>query len=288
MRRIIVTGSTGLLGRAVYTDFSRTDQVEGWGWNRSDGGIRRVDLRSRESVETRVVDFSPDIVIHCAANRFPDRCEKDPNAAEEVNVAATSHLARVVEKIGAKMIYVSTDYVFDGTSPPYKESDTPNPLNSYGISKLKGEEEVELTLSDYIILRVSILYGPVEFLEESSICVLYKYILDNERRKMDDYSVRYPTYTSDVAGVMRFLLESGASGYFHFSGNEAMTKFEMVRQVAHLKGLSSEHIVPEKNPPENGTIRPISSHLDCSKLNDLGFTERTPFSTGIRDTLKTW
>jgi dTDP-4-dehydrorhamnose reductase len=105
---------------------------------------------------------------------------------------------------------------------------------------------------------------------------------------MDDYAIRYPTYTPDVADVMGFLLRKNATGCFHFSGNEAMTKFEMVRRIAHLKGLSSEHIAPEKNPPDNGTIRPISSHLDCTKLNQLGYTDRTPFQTGIRDTLKSW
>jgi S-adenosylmethionine synthetase len=288
MKRIIVTGGTGLLGRAVYQEFSRTDRVEGWGWQRADGHHKKIDIRNRAEVEAAFDALSPHAVIHCAANRSPDDCEKHPETAEELNIAPTAHLARVAEKYGTKMIYISTDYVFDGTAPPYEEDDRPNPLNIYGESKFRGEQEVAQALSDYVILRVSVLYGPVVRLKESAISVLYEVLKKKEQAFVDDHALRFPTYTPDVARAIRLLMEEDASGIFHFAGIECMTKYEMLQEIADLKGLSSSHVVPGKTAVPARTKRPENSQLDCSKIEKLGFMEWTPFLAGIDMTLKKW
>ena len=288
MKRMIITGSTGLLGRAVYQEFSRSEQVEGWGWQRADGRHKKVDIRSRKEVEAAIETFSPHVIIHCAANRSPDHCEKNPASARQLNIAATAHLAGAAEKSGVKMIYISTDYVFDGTAPPYQEDDPPNPLNIYGYSKLRGEQEVEQTLSDYAILRISVLYGPVLSLGESAISVLYDVLRKKEKAFVDDHACRYPAYTPDVARAIRLLVENDASGIFHFAGIECMTKYEMLQEIAGLKGVSADHVIPEKATVPEGTKRPENSHLDCAKIEKLGFTEWTPFLAGIDMSLKKW
>ena len=171
-KRVLITGASGLLGRAIFDEFkSKKDswEVLGLAFTRTGNDLRRVDLRSNHEVESVIHEFKPNIVIHSAAERRPDFVEKHEEDTASLNVTASQVIAECATKEGAFTLYISTDYVFDGTSPPYKPTDKPNPLNKYGQSKLEGENATLKYLPNCGVLRVPILYGPIEHLQESAV-----------------------------------------------------------------------------------------------------------------------
>uniref|UniRef100_A0A452QLY6 Methionine adenosyltransferase 2 subunit beta n=1 Tax=Ursus americanus TaxID=9643 RepID=A0A452QLY6_URSAM len=235
--------------------------------------------------------LSPHVVVHCAAERRPDVVENQPDAASQLNVDASGNLAKEAASIGAFLIYISSDYVFDGTNPPYREEDVPSPLNLYGKTKLEGEKAVLENNLGAAVLRIPVLYGEVEKLEESAVTVMFdKVQFSNKSANMDHWQQRFPTHVKDVATVCRQLaekrmLDPSIKGTFHWSGNEQMTKYEMACAIADAFNLPSSHLRPITDSPVLGAQRPRNAQLDCTKLETLGIGQRTPFRIGIKESL---
>ena len=178
LHRVMITGASGLLGRAVMQQFSNSDcwEVLGLAHTRAANNLKKLNLLDFDETKRVVEDFKPHVIIHCAAERRPDVVENDEELASKMNVGVTKVLAKAVNSLNQEleisehfMLYISTDYVFDGTSPPYQPLDEPNPLNKYGKSKLQGEKVMQFYHPDGGILRVPILYGKVEYLKESAV-----------------------------------------------------------------------------------------------------------------------
>lgn len=158
--------------------FSNSDKwdVLGLAHSRATEALKRVDLLDFDETNRVVRDFKPHILIHSAAERRPDVVENDEETCMKMNVGVTKALASAINELNSDaevpehfMLYISTDYVFDGSSPPYKPLDETNPLNKYGKSKLAGEQVMQVYHPDGGILRVPILYGNVEYLKESAV-----------------------------------------------------------------------------------------------------------------------
>ena len=195
-------------------------------------------------------DFRPQLVLHSAAERRPDICEHDHGATDALNVSAVETLAMCAKETGAALLCLSTDYVFDGTEPPYGVDDPPAPLNYYGKSKRAGELAALDSGAHACILRVPILYGPVEHLAESAVTSIALVLQQDGEHMIDHWAVRYPTHVDDVAaaaGGLAKLLEQGRHipRILHFSGAEAFTKFEMARAIAASCGLDGTRIKAE-------------------------------------------
>ena len=179
-QRVIITGASGLLGRAIMKEFLNSDKWEvlGLAHSRAKNVLRKVDLFDFDESKRVVKEFKPHVLIHSAAERRPDIVENDERTCTKMNVGVTKALVEAINELNSDretpdhfMVYISTDYVFDGTSPPYKPLDEPNPLNKYGKSKLEGEQVMHH--SEGAILRVPILYGDVEYLKESAVTGAY-------------------------------------------------------------------------------------------------------------------
>lgn len=291
-RRVLITGATGLLGRAVYKEFQQSNwHTVGCGFRRARPKFEQVNLLDSEAVHHLIHDFQPHVIVHCAAERRPDVVESQPDAASQLNVGASGNLAKEAAAIGAFLIYISSDYVFDGTNPPYTEEDIPSPLNLYGKTKLDGEKAVLENNLGAAVLRIPVLYGEVEKLEESAVTVMFdKVQFGNKSANMDHWQQRFPTHVKDVASVCRQLaekrmLDPSIKGTFHWSGNEQMTKYEMACAIADAFNLPSSHLRPITDSPVIGAQRPKNAQLDCSKLETLGIGQRTPFRIGIKESL---
>ena len=176
--RVLITGASGLLGRAILKEFSKENKWEvlGLAYSRSTGSLKKVNLLDFEETKRVIREFRPHILIHSAAERRPDVVENDEDTCLKMNVGVTKTLASTINELNTDlevpehfMLYISTDYVFDGKSPPYQPSDEPNPLNKYGKSKLAGEKAMEICHANGGILRVPVLYGSVEYLKESAV-----------------------------------------------------------------------------------------------------------------------
>ncbi|XP_044633638.1 methionine adenosyltransferase 2 subunit beta isoform X4 [Equus asinus] len=240
-RRVLVTGATGLLGRAVYKEFKQNNwHAFGCGYRRARPKFEQVNLLDSDAVHHIVYDFQPHVIVHCAAERRPDVVENQPDAASRLNVDASGNLAK---EAGAA------------------------------------------------VLRIPVLYGEVEKLEESAVTIMFdKVQFSNKSANMDHWQQRFPTHVKDVATVCRQLaekrmLDPSIKGTFHWSGNEQMTKYEMACAIADAFNLPSSHLRPITDSPVLGALRPRNAQLDCSKLETLGIGQRTPFRIGIKESL---
>ena len=285
-RKVLITGASGLLGRELMRRFRREGwECKGLAYSRVRGSLVRVDLCEREEVEGVVEDFKPHIVVHSAAERRPDVVSKKEEQAKALNVGATEILTQICQQRSIFLLYISTDYVFDGLQPPYSPQAPTNPLNAYGVSKRDGELAVQ-NYQRSAVLRVPVLYGAVETLAESAVTTLLSSVLDSSKEaRMSHYEQRYPTHIQDVAQVCEGICSRQAAGVWHCSGGERLTKYSMACIMAEVFGLPSTHLLAVTEP-SGGTPRPYDSQLDCSSTQSVVPTAQTPFRAGIRQVLE--
>ncbi|CAI4213842.1 unnamed protein product [Parascedosporium putredinis] len=306
-----VTGATGLLGRQIvkrFQDPGRDWTVKGSGLSRADGAtVLRVDLGKEAEVEASLDSVKPQVVVHSAANRFPDKVDKDPEGTRALNIAATRTLARLCAARSILLIYISTDYVFAGREgeAPTRPTPCPRPRTCTG-DEARGEKAA---LEEFkaagkqgwgVVLRVPVLYGAAEVPEESAVNVLLNAVWagqQGKQTKMDNWSVRYPTNTEDVARVVadvatKYLATEDKSALpriLQFSSEERTTKYQICELFARIMGLPTDNIVraDEGNDPNASVQRPYDCHLSTKALKDLGIkVDAVPFEEWWRSELR--
>ncbi|KAJ7439320.1 hypothetical protein FB451DRAFT_1302134 [Mycena latifolia] len=280
--KVIITGASGVLGSAVRRAFTGSPGTEvlSLSHSRSGDGLRNLDLLDEAEVEKVFRDFKPTWVIHCAAERRPDVAEKNPEAARRLNADVPDHLARLSKPLKFTLVYISTDYVFDGSSPPYPPSARPNPLQLYGQTKLDGEVKIlGVEGATAIILRVPVLYGPAPKNSDTAVNILIDVVEDQSGKtyKMDHYATRYPTNVVDIANFLVKLsaLKKPIPPILHYSAAEPFTKYEMCLIFAKILELPHGHIIPDAEPPtgEGATTRPRDCKLYTQETEDLGLED---------------
>jgi dTDP-4-dehydrorhamnose reductase len=290
---VAVTGASGLLGRPLMTKLT-TDprfQQKGAAWSRAGGSLDRVDITSTAAVEAWLDKVKPDVLVHLAAERRPDVYAVDPEAADRLNIDATEALAGCCTEREINLIFVSTNYVFDGTSPPYRPEDNTNPLNAYGRSKLAGENAVLASSSGNRVLRVPMFHGPSESLDESPVTLLARGFLETGGPvELDVIQTRYPAFAPDIATVIVGLLPGLAAGtlpgpVFQFCPGESFTKRDMGEIIAGLIAADSSRAVADERPPR-GALRPENTRMLSPHLDSLGLMKTTEFREAIKISLE--
>jgi dTDP-4-dehydrorhamnose reductase len=295
--KVALIGASGLLGRAVANELATITrwQVVRTAFRHGDSSTITLDIRDEGAVLEFITDHAPDAVVVAAAERRPDVCENEPALARALNVDSLGFIASAAQEIGSWILSISTDYVFDGTRPPYQPDDAPNPLNAYGRSKLDGERALLQSGARSCVLRLPLLYGPVIDWGESAVTSLTPAIVESAREVapavMDAWATRYPTFTPDVAVVIRQLLErheigESVTGVMHWSGDEPMTKFDIAQQIARVLNIDAR--ITAQQTPIDTTPRPRNCHLASDALEALKIGQRTPFDTAIRTVLQNW
>ncbi|EFW99565.1 NAD dependent epimerase dehydratase family protein [Grosmannia clavigera kw1407] len=301
-KSVLVTGASGLLGRQVVEVFEQSNwAVTGTGFSRANGKtLIKVNLENSTEVKSALDEVKPDVVVHCAANRFPDKVENDPEGTRRLNIEASRKLAQLCASRGITLIYISTDYVFPGKpgEAPYEVEAAPAPTNLYGQTKLDGEravlgvyneaQQLEKTKKGHaVILRVPVLYGRVEKPAESAINVLMDIVnkvqAEGVTVKMDDWSIRYPTNTEDVARVLKDIatkyteaVDADLPPVLQFSSEDRFTKYEICRLFAETLGVNIDRLLPDPTGGNTSSIqRPYDCHLSTKALKDLGIDVHT-------------
>jgi dTDP-4-dehydrorhamnose reductase len=259
---VLVTGAGGQLGHELVTAFADHEVVA--------ADHATLDVADREAVLAAVTTTRPDVIVHAAAWTAVDACESDPDRAFRSNGLATRHVAEAARRVGARVCYVSTDYVFDGTKPePYVEWDPPNPHSVYGASKLAGELELRGD-PDATIVRISYVCGAHG---NNMVKTILRLAGEHETLRFVDDQRGHPTFAADAAPMIRRLLVDHRPGCFHVTNQGAVSWYEFARAVLESTGQDPERVRPittaELDPPRPAS-RPANSVLDNAALRLSG------------------
>jgi len=228
-----------------------------------------MDVTDRDQVKSVFELTSPDVVLHFAAMTHVDGCELNPDKAVKINVNGTRNILKEFRK---KIIYVSTDYVFDGQDGPYKEEDIIHPINVYGQTKLDGEILVKEMSSDYVILRTNVVWNiGGNFQASFADWLIRELTIGNPVRIVTD-QYNNPTHTEALHSAIMELLNQDASGVYHYGSKNVLNRYEFARLIANVYELDESLIIPistkELNQPAK---RPLKSGLKTDKIQrDLG------------------
>ena len=254
--RVLVTGARGMLARALLRELERRGhEVVGLGRD-------ALDVTDADAVERAVREWVPDVVVQCAAYTRVDDAETDEAAAFAVNAEGTRNVARACRAVGARLVYPSTDYVFDGrASSPYRPDHPPAPLNAYGRSKLAGEEAAR-EAGDWVVARTSWLYGAGG---RNFVSTILRRAMEGTPLRVVDDQRGTPTWTGALAVTLVGLLEADVpSGIYHTTGRGETTWYGFAREALRLAGIDADIVpVPTEAFPTPAR-RPRYSVLDCS------------------------
>ncbi|NQU41706.1 dTDP-4-dehydrorhamnose reductase [bacterium] len=261
--RCVVTGSKGLLGRAVVERLARenTTVVE--------ADLPEVDLTDSEAVNALVEASQPECVFHCAAWTDVDRAEDEPDLCRAVNVDATRYLAEACARSGARLVLLSTDYVFGGDlDRPYREEDAPRPLGVYAQSKLEAEQAVQAGGGDWQILRSAWLFGPGR---RNFVTAILDRLRAGQSLRVVNDQTGCPTFAPDLADRLVWLADHTVGGLYHLANAGHCSWYEFACRIAELAGYASDGIeaIGSDAWPSKAR-RPGFSVLDCTKALAAG------------------
>lgn len=272
--RILVTGCRGMLGQDLVPYIA--GRHEAIPVDRAE-----ADITDAGQIGRVISDARPDVVIHTAAFTAVDDCERTPDLSFRVNAEGTRHVALACCQARASMVYLSTDYVFDGTkTSPYIETDDPNPINVYGSSKLQGEKYVADLVEQAWIVRVSWLFGP---LGKNFVDAILARARKGESLRVVDDQVGAPTYTVDLAEKLVEIVERGKPGVYHVTGQGYCSWFEFAQEILAQAGMGNTPISPiDTAASARPAPRPRNSRLANTRLLEQGLGLLPPWQSALR------
>jgi dTDP-4-dehydrorhamnose reductase len=292
LSRLLIIGGSGLLGfkciEEAAKDFDVFATYNARGMESEHCEFWRLDKTNRDEVLSHTERIEPDVVIDTAALHNVNQCETHRGEAHRVNVEGTRNVAEACRKIGAKMIFLSTDYVFDGKKGHYTEDDAPNPLSYYAVTKLEGERAVAAAGTDYAVARSSVIYGwnPSELkgLKSSSgksmnfvIWALGK-LQNGEEISIVTNQYSSPTLADNLAEALLALARTDKNGIYHTAGKGCINRFDFTKKIAEIFEFDVRLIKPVTSDMfKQVAERPLRCCLDVSKAEtDLKIKFLTP------------
>ncbi|MGA9116289.1 MAG: dTDP-4-dehydrorhamnose reductase [Bacteroidota bacterium] len=284
-QKILVVGSNGLLGQKLTEILLRGSAYRILLASQEPASLQgtvtadyaTLDITVRKDVRRTVWDFEPDVIINAAAMTNVDACEQERELAWKVNVAGVEHLIEAARKIRARLVHISTDYVFDGKAGPYTEEDRPEPLNYYGKTKLASENALRSSDMDYVLFRTMVLYGYAPGARSNFALWLIEN-LDKKRpvRVVDD-QMGNPTLADDLAYAVVAAMELGRTGLYNVAGREIVSRHAFALTLAEVFGFDPGLVTPTKTAELNQpALRPLLSGLVTLKAEtELGLKPST-------------
>ena len=277
---ILVTGAQGMLGSDLVpllrehlppTELIAVD-------------IDGLDITDEAEVREKVDAIGPAVIINCAAYTNVDGCETEPDLAFRVNADGPGALARTATVVGAVLVHVSTDFVFDGTkNEPYAEDDAPNPTSAYGESKLVGEEAVRALAPEHLIVRTAWLYGRHG---PNFVDTMLRLAEERAELRVVPAQTGSPTWTVQLASAIVALLKAQARGTYHAAGRGECTRYEWAGEALRLAGKHTRLLAATTDDFPRPAARPAYSVLNCEKLTrDTGF-RFCPWHQALADYLR--
>jgi len=268
--KFLVSGASGLLGSkvvnlalkkgfTVYSGYLSHMPLEGI--------PVKIDVSNRENVLEVVSKIKPNVIVHCASLTDVDKCELDKELAKKINVEGTKNIVEAAEKVNSFLVFISTDYVFDGLKGMYKEEDKTNPINFYGYTKLLGEEIVKSSKVDYLIARTSVIFGSKPASGKINFALwLIEKLRNNQKVEVLVDQFVSPTLNTNLAGMIIEACERQLLGIYHLSGATRVSRYEFALKLAETFNLNKDLIIASRMEKMSWIAkRPKDSSLDTSK-----------------------
>lgn len=279
-RKVLIFGNAGQLGVELMGEFAqRGYRVAGY-------DKAEVDIVDAALVEDCVAQFDPCVVINAAAYNQVDVGEKEPLAAFLVNAIAVKNIALACRQIDARLVHYSTDYVFDGTATePYREQDTPRPLNAYGVSKLAGEFFAQAYIDHPLIIRTTGVYGPggLHTARGNFVELMLRLASTGQEIRVVEDHLAAPTYAPALAARTADLVDKGLTGMFHIGGGVAISWFEFAKLIFEAGGLSPRLRATNEREYRTAARRPKFSVLSNAKMEAAGLAPMPPLKEALSD-----
>ena len=229
MKKVLVTGAKGMLGHDL------CPSLEDAGFETIETDIDDFDITDIKAVKNYIEKTNPDILIHCAAYTNVDKAEEEPELAEKINGSGTENLAKICAERDITIVYISTDYVFDGTKKgAWEPYDEPKPINQYGLTKYHGEEAIKKYCKKFYITRTSWLYG----LHGKNFVETMLSLADKPEIKVVDDQIGCPTWTQELSdGIITLLTEEAPFGIYHVCGSGKTSWYGFAKEIFEIAGL---------------------------------------------------
>jgi len=269
MKRILITGSNGLLGQKIVEIFSRSNYPmmlisleEHSVFDEDSIPYRKVDTTHRQDVRKVIDEFEPDVIIHTAAITNVDQCETERGLAWQVNVGSVENMVFAAKLVGAHVIHISTDYVYDGKKGPYSELDRPNPISYYGRTKLASENVLLTSGLPTTIVRTMVLYGLGHDIKLNFALWLLKNLQEGKQVKVVDDQIGNPTLADDLAFGILKTTELEREGIYNIAGPDLVSRYDFAVVLARIFNLNKKLITPIKTDAiKQPAPRPLKSGL---------------------------
>ena len=260
-KRIFITGISGQLGGTLNKYLSRYFNVLN-----NQENFYNIDVTNKSELKYFLEELSPDYIINCAALTNVDFCEHNKRDSYEVNVNGLRNIISCSKK-SAKIIHISTDYVFNGNQKMFAESDIPDPISYYGKSKLESENILRTSNRDYLILRTSVIFGKTG----NNFYVWVRDSLKNDKKiSVVTDQISNPTWSWSLSEAIYKSILNNISGLFHYAGEEVISRYDFAIKIAKMHDFDYNRIIPIKTSDLNQNAkRPLNSALDVSKIKKI-------------------
>lgn len=288
MRRILLIGGSGQLGAALGEAFAPGHELMATAHDHPQPGQMTLNLGDADAVATLLRSQRPDVVLVAGAMCHVDRCEQEPDLCRRINVRGPAEVANYARQHGARVVFFSTDHVFDGSLSSYRESDAVHPLSVYAESKKEAEDAIrEIVPVRHLIVRTGWVYGP-DPQRRNFILRLIDRVRQGDNVDVPSDQWGSPTYTQDLAQATRFLVDREEAGTFHATGPEYVDRVSLAQRVCDRFQLDATHVVPRPTAALGQSAqRSLRVLLDCSKLRDAGAPPFRGIAAGL-DALAAW
>jgi dTDP-4-dehydrorhamnose reductase len=268
MTRVLICGSNGLLGQRLALLLCSQTQYEvlntshhrSFVFDRRLFDYTQLDIRSKGDTKSLISSFQPEVILNAAASTDLEWCEANREEAWKVNVVGVENLVEAAKKVGATLVHVSSDYVFDGKGGPYSEQDRPAPLSYYGKTKLAGENAIRISGIPHAIVRTIALFGHGIDVRDNYALWVLKNLRERKLIHCASDMISNPTYVGDLSFAITKIFELGRTGLYHVCGPERLSRFEFAQKIAAAFALEGSFIkAATASELDDSAHRPLSS-----------------------------
>lgn len=273
--KIIIIGVNGLLGATLYKKMKNNHIVYGTSRRKSKNySFTSLNIKDNDTLLNIFKEFNPDVVINCSAITDVAKCEVEKELAYSVHVKGVENLIYCCSINNAKLIHFSSDYVFDGTQNPYSELSKPSPINYYGTTKNEADKLISDKLSNFLILRTSILYGSNDSIKSDYVDKVLTQLKVFGEISADNVRIKYPVFTDNLSDIVNQLINENKNGLYNIATEKGYTRYEWAKLIANIFELdvnikSTEESSYNSNRPKNVKLETRKVINEGVKITDL-------------------